>query len=327
MAEPKPQAPRRAKPAARKTSTRKAPSPKTPAIAPGAILRGRFELIAEVARGGLSHVYQARDLVAADAGFANPVVALKIVVADTGSDPDLIALMHREARRLRDLVHPNIVRVYDMDTEGKAHFMVMEYLEGQSLAKALRRAEGHKLDPSQVARLVTDIAAALSFAHSKGIVHADLKPGNVFVERSGRAKLIDFNIAYPVARPAKEGEEDTVQILGRLGAVTPLYASPQRLAGAEPSEGDDVYSLAVLTYVSLTGERPFGDRNAREAVEQGLVPAPPEGLARSRWNALRKGLALDDAQRTASAERFAAEFAGGRTFPWPLERITTSRNR
>jgi serine/threonine protein kinase len=278
------------------------------AIRPGAILRKRFELISEIGRGGLSLVYKARDLVAARAGLADATVALKIIVADKSADPDAIALMHREARRLRDLVHPNIVRVYDMDVEGDVHFMVMELLEGRSLASALKDAPGHRLEPVPVGRLVTDVAAALAFAHSRNIVHADLKPGNVFIEQSGRVKLIDFNIAYPVARAARSGEEDTVEILGRLGAVTPLYASPQRLANAEPSVGDDVYSLAVLVYIALAGERPFGARTAREAAEEELEPAPPAGLPRARWLALRRGLALDDAQRTADVQRFADEF-------------------
>ena len=277
-------------------------------IRPGTILRKRFELISEIGRGGLSLVYKAQDLVAARAGLADATVALKIIVADKSADPDAIALMHREARRLRDLVHPNIVRVYDMDVEGDVHFMVMELLEGRSLASALKDAPGHRLEPGQVERLVTDVAAALAFAHSRNIVHADLKPGNVFIEQSGRVKLIDFNIAYPVARAARSGEEDTVEILGRLGAVTPLYASPQRLANAEPSVGDDVYSLAVLVYIALTGERPFGAKTAREAAEKKLEPAPPTGLPRARWQALRRGLALDDAQRTADVQRLADEF-------------------
>lgn len=284
---------------------------RTPAIEPGAILRDRFELVAEIGRGGLSLVYKAQDLVAARAGLGHAVVALKIIVADKSTDPDLVALMHREARRLRDLIHPNIVRVYDMDVHGDAHFMVMEFLEGRSLANVLRDAPGHKLEGAQIDRLVGDLSAALAFAHSHDIVHADLKPGNVFIEKSGQVKVIDFNIAYPVARPARRDEEDTVEILGRLGAVTPLYASPQRLAGAEPSEGDDVFSLALLTYIALTGERPFGQKNAAEAVEQNITPAVPAGLSRGRWNALRHALALDDRDRTSSVSAFAREFLGG----------------
>lgn len=276
------------------------------------MLRDRFELLAEIGRGGFSFVYKARDLVAVNAGLGDPFVALKIIVADKSSDPDLIALMHREARRLRDLVHPNIVRVHDMDVHRGAHFMVMELLEGRSLAAALREAPEHRLETGQVDRLVADISAALTFAHSRNIVHADLKPGNVFIEKSGRVKLIDFNIAHPVARRARGGEEDTVDILGRLGAVTPLYASPQRLAGAEPGSGDDVFSLALLAYIALTGERPFGRKTAQEAVYENIAPTIPSGISRNRWSALRRGLALDDLDRTPTAAIFAREFIEGR---------------
>ncbi|AYG61915.1 serine/threonine-protein kinase [Rhizobium jaguaris] len=279
-----------------------------PTVEPGAILRGRFELIAEIGRGGLSVVYKARDLVAARAGFANAFVALKIIVEDAETDQDILALMYREARRLRDLQHPNIVRVYDMDRDGNVHFMVMEHLEGQTLAKILREAGEHRLELAQIERIVADISAALRYAHANNIIHADLKPGNVFIERSGRVKLIDFNIAYPVARVSRLGEEDTVRILGRLGAVTPIYASPQRLMGAEPSEGDDIYSLGVITYLMLTGERPFGAANALEAQANGISSALPGGLSKRQRAALHNALSLDDRHRTASAEHFSTQF-------------------
>lgn len=282
-----------------------------PPFTPLRLLRGRFQLIAEIGRGGHSRVYKARDMVAVTAGLGDPYVALKVIAAGHNVDPDLIALMHREARRLRDMVHPNIVRVYDMDAEGRLHFMVMEHLEGQSLARALRDAEKHRLSMAQVDRLVTDIATALDYAHRRGIIHADLKPGNVFLETSGRIKLIDFNIAYPVARPIKTREEDTVAILGRLGALTPVYASPQRLAGAEPGTGDDVFSLAVVIYLALTGTRPFGAGDAKAAAEQNLQPVRPEGLAPWKWRALKRALSFDDRERTSSVSVFAREFTGG----------------
>ena len=283
----------------------------TPSIGAGRLIRDRFELEEEIGRGGFSVVYRARDLVAVQAGLQDPLVALKIIVAEKDADQDIVSLMHREARRLRDLVHPNIVRVYDMDLQGKAHFMVMEYLEGRSLAEVLRHAENRILPVSQVDRLVGDLSSALAFAHSRGVIHADLKPGNVFVERGGTVKLIDFNIAFPAARPAKTAEEDTVRILGRLGAVTPKYASPQRMAGEEPTEGDDIYSLAALTYVALAGHPPYGEKTAEQAVTEDLPePTQPGGLSGPKWAALRRGLALDDASRTPTIERFAHEFTG-----------------
>ncbi|WP_172746499.1 serine/threonine-protein kinase [Neorhizobium sp. T25_13] len=288
-----------------------------PPIDPSRLLRGRYQLVAEIGRGGLSRVFKARDMVALRAGLADPHVALKLIAAGKNTDPDVIALMHREARRLRDLVHPNIVRVYDMDSDRRLHFMIMEYLEGQSLSRMLREAPGHRLVLPAVDRLVGKIAAALEFAHGKGIIHADLKPGNIFLETSGRIKLIDFNIAYPVARPRKTREEDTVAILGRLGALTPAYASPQRLAGAEPGTGDDVFSLGIITYLALTGIRPYAPGNALEAAEAGHVPTRPYGLSASRWRALRRAISLDDGERTASAAEFARDFTGG-----PFEAIS-----
>jgi len=277
-------------------------------IKAGTVLKDRFLLLKEIGKGGLSTVYKARDLVAAKAGLADPNVAIKIIRAAPKVDPDVIALMHREARRLRDLVHPNIVRVYDMDRQGDIHFMVMELLEGQPLSQLLRKTPGKRLQAAQLNRLIQDLSSALTHAHGRGIIHADLKPGNVFVLNNGRAKLIDFNIAYPIARPIKTREEDTIVILARFGAVTPAYASPQRLTGAEPCEADDVFSLSVIAYLAHGGTRPFGGKNALEARKEGVRLDRPEGLSWLRWRALRAGLALDDFGRTASAKRFAEGF-------------------
>lgn len=285
-----------------------------------AVLRGRFEIIEEIGRGGLTCVYAARDLVAARAGLAEPMVALKIIAEDDGVDPDLVALMHREARRLRDLVHPNIVRVFDMEQDGRLHFMVMERLQGQSLAALLRKAEGHRLPIAGIERIVVEVSAALAFAHDRGIVHADLKPGNIFLESGGRIKLIDFNIAFPLARRPKAKEEDTIAILGRLGALTPAYASPQRLAGAEPGSGDDVYALGVVVYQALTGEKPYGGATATEAQASGTPLKRPPGLSFWRWQALRAALALDDGRRISDIRQFADLFLGrpGSWIAWRL---------
>jgi len=283
-------------------------------IKAGTVLKDRFLLLKEIGKGGLSTVYKARDLVAAKAGLADANVAIKIMRAARTVDPDVIALMHREARRLRDLVHPNIVRVYDMDRQDDIHFMVMELLEGQTLAQLLRKSSGQSLPAAKLRRLIRDLASALEHAHATSIIHADLKPGNVFVQNNGIAKLIDFNIAYPIARPFKTREEDTVVILARFGAVTPAYASPQRLTGAEPCEADDVYSLGMIAYLASCGARPFGKSNALEAQKEGLKPARPDGLSWMRWRALKASLAFDDMHRTASPRRFADDFCSPNAF-------------
>ncbi|POF33786.1 serine/threonine-protein kinase [Roseibium marinum] len=277
-------------------------------IGAGTVLKDRFLLLKEIGQGGLSTVYKARDLVAAKAGLSDPNVAVKIIQAAPGVDPDIISLMHREARRLRELVHPNIVRVYDMDREGDVHFMIMELLEGRPLSRVLREATDNRLPPARLFRLVRDLSSALAYAHKTGIIHADLKPGNVFVLNSGGAKLIDFNIAYPIARPVKTREEDTIVILARFGAVTPAYASPQRLKGAEPCEADDVFSLAMIAYLALSGTRPFGQKNALEAREEDVKVSRLPDLSWLRWRALRAGLSLSDSGRTPSVRQFCEGF-------------------
>ncbi len=274
----------------------------------GDVLKGRFELLSLIGQGGLSKVFRARDLVAKHAGFKQTEIALKIIIENQDVDADVISLMHREARRLRDLVHPNIVRVYDMDRQGRVHFMVMELLEGNTLAKILSQAPERTLAPDKIKRLVRDVAGALSFSHGQGVVHADLKPGNIFIDRSGQVKLIDFNISAPIARSLRKEEEDTVHILQRFGAVTPAYASPQRLKGAEACEADDVFSFAIVVYLALQGRRPFGKKTSLKAMEEGLEPEIQVIKERAHRHALEKALALDDAHRTASITDFANAF-------------------
>ncbi|MTI42566.1 protein kinase-like protein [Roseibium hamelinense] len=276
---------------------------------PGWVLKSRFLLLKEIGSGGQSQVFKAMDLVARKAGLSTAIVAIKLMVAGEDVDPDFISLMHREARRLRDLVHPNIVRVYDMDRTGPVHFMVMEFLEGRTLSALLRESPERKLPPNHVERLVQDIGSALSFAHGKGIVHSDLKPGNIFLESSGAVKLIDFNIACPIARSIRTSEEDTLRILIRTGAITPAYASPQRLQGAEPCEADDVFSFALLTYLMLAGVRPFGPKNALEALEANATPGRINSVNDAQWRTICSGLALNDHDRTTTVREFVDGFS------------------
>jgi len=293
------------------------------APAPGWVLKSRFLLLKEIGKGGQSRVFKALDLVAWKAGLSTGTVAIKLMVADDEEvEPDFIALMHREARRLRELVHPNIVRVYDMDRVGPIHFMVMEHLQGRTLASILREAPERKLDLPKVRRLVSEIGAALAFSHSQGIVHSDLKPGNIFVQDNGMIKLIDFNIACPIARSIRQHEEDTLRILIRVGAITPQYASPQRLQGEEPCEADDVFSFSLLIYLALAGLRPFGPKNALEAMQASAQPKPIADLPKEQWDVLVRGLSFSDADRLSSITDFVDGFlstahASGQGWQWP----------
>ncbi len=277
----------------------------------GHVLRGRYEIMDVIGRGGMSTVYRAVDRLRLRARSPRPTVALKVVNTGTGIDADAVELMHREARRMQDLVHPNIVRIYDWDTDGEHDFIVMEHLEGRTLGAILKETPDQPLAMSQVATIVRAVGAGLAFAHANDVVHADLKPGNVFLTSDGRIKLLDFGNARRVEASYADSDNPTVAYHGRIGALTPAYASPEMLGQLPPTPTDDVYSLAVLTYLVASGRHPFDRATAREAIEKGLRPERPKGIGTRRWKALRAGLALERAERTPTADQFVREFLRG----------------
>src|SRR6476660_290625 len=151
------------------------------------VLNGRYELHARIARGGMAEVFLARDQV------LDRPVAVKVLFPEFATDPSFVERFRREAQSAANLNHPNIVSVYDWGQEQGTYFIVMEYIEGRSLA-AIRRAAG-PLHPQRAAEVASDIAAALGFAHRNGVVHRDVKPGNVLISPTGQVKVADFGIA------------------------------------------------------------------------------------------------------------------------------------
>jgi len=278
-------------------------------IPSGYALRRRYRLDAVIARGGMSTVYRATDAVRVRARAADTEVAVKVVDLTGPSRDDAIELIHREARRMRDLAHPNIVRVYDSDIDGPFHFIVMELLAGETLAQRLRRAPGAGLPRAAAFGLVERIAAALDYAHAGGVVHGDLKPSNVFLTEDGEVKLLDFGLAFAAGEAAADDDDPTIVYLSRVGGLTPSFAACEMLAGGEPTPASDVFALGVIAYLTLTGRHPFDRRSALDARAQGLVPGRPEGLDRRRWRTLAAALEFDPAARPAAAGGFAEALA------------------
>jgi serine/threonine protein kinase len=277
-------------------------------LAPGRVLRGRFELLEAIGRGSMSTVYRAVDRIRVLARASQTEVAVKVVTAAGDLEAETIEFVHREARYLRDLVHPNIVRGFDSDCDGPHHFVVLELLQGRTLTKTLRDARNRRLPAHMVARIVDEAAAGLAFAHAKGIVHGDMKPSNVFLTLDGDVKLLDFGAARPVDQSSADSMSP--RALDDVCAMTPLYASPEMICGEPPTESDDVFSLAVLAYVMLTGSHPFDGKNALEARDNQIWPRTrPASLSASRWRALRRALAIRRCDRTASVAEFSRGFA------------------
>lgn len=277
----------------------------------GATVRGRFELVEELGEGGMSKVFKALDRVRAEAKDRQPYVAIKVLSQVVRQSPHSVIALQREAKKALSLAHPNIVRVYDFDRAGPNFYMTMEYLRGRSLDKIIRAPGYAGLPLERVLTLIEPAAAALSHAHQNGIVHADLKPSNIFLTDDEQVKVIDFGIARAIEEPGADSER-TVFDPSVLGALTPRYASPEQCAGAPADRRDDVYAFACVIYELLTGKHPFDGLSGLQAHVRQVQPARPPMLDLRHWEVLKRGFAFDRTARTASvAELIAGLKRGG----------------
>ena len=265
----------------------------------GSILRDRFMLQERVSGGSMGVVYKALDRRLAEAESPQPNVAIKILSPALAEDGLALRALQQEAAKTRCLVHPNIVRFIDLDRDGDLYFLILEWLEGRTLAHILDSNDASSMDVEAAFRVVRQIGDALDYAHRCGIVHADVKPGNIMMMPNGDAKLIDFGIAR-VRQKQAERDFDP----GLLGAITPSYSSLQVLGGEEPVVADDVFSLACLLYRLVAGYRVFGPRNAVEASQAGMQPQRPQGLTDDQWNAIKRALSYARVTRFKSVREF-----------------------
>ncbi|MBK6658042.1 MAG: protein kinase [Proteobacteria bacterium] len=287
-------------------------------IEPGAVLRGRFKLDSVLGVGGMGSVFLGSDLIKVRAKDKQPRVALKVLNEDFKQHPDSFIALQREASRQQKLAHPNIATVYDFDqTEDGLAFLVMELLEGQPLNDYIKKVVRPKggLPFAEALPMVQGLGAALVYAHERNIVHSDFKPGNCFLTKEGQMKVLDFGIARAVKNPGAAEGETTIFDPGKLGALTPAYASTEMLEGEEPDPRDDIYALACVAYELLTGKHPFNKIPANKARDSGLVAEPIKGLTRKQWRGLEHGLAFTRDKRSQTTAQFLIEFEGA-TSPW-----------
>jgi serine/threonine-protein kinase len=262
------------------------------------VYNGRYELHRRIARGGMADVFLARDQ------LLDRPVALKVLFPEFATDPAFVERFRREAQRAANLSHPNIVSVYDWGEEDSTYFIVMEYVEGRSLAQILRD-EGPLL-PDRAADVGIDIAGALGFAHRNGVVHRDVKPGNVLINPLGQVKVADFGIARAVS--TQENLTQTGTVMG-----TATYFSPEQARGEQVDPRSDVYSLGVVLYELLVGEPPFSGDNPvtvayKHVQEQAELPTRRNPRIPPALEAVvMKALAKNPANRYASADELASD--------------------
>ena len=273
----------------------------------GSVLRDRFLLQQRVLGGSMGTVYKALDRRLAEAGDSNPYVAIKVLSPKLSRNGNALRALQSEAAKGRCLSHPNIVRFIDLDREGELYFIVMEWLEGKSLSTILDDSSSKNIDLNTTLDIVKQVGRALDYAHQRGVIHADIKPGNIMITPSGIVKLFDFGVAR-VRQKEQEGQPNIDA--GELSAKTPAYSSMQVLTGETPVAADDVFSLGCLMYRLVAGYRVFGPRNAAEAAAEGMEPQKPQGLNDGQWQALKKALAYSRVPRFASPAAFVAALDG-----------------
>ena len=268
----------------------------------GLLLKKRFLLEEVLGHGGMGTVYKTKDLRKVEAEDPYPYIATKVLNQDFKDHPDAFVTLQQETAKSQTLAHPNIVTVHDFDRDGDTLFMTMELLEGEPL-DALLKKYPHGIPQPQVWTITQDLCASLAYAHQRQLIHADFKPGNIFINQEFGAKVLDFGIARAASKEAQKHKFD----VGQLGALTPAYASIEMVKDEPLSFSDDVYALACVVYEMLTGRHPFNNRSGLKAFEQKLKPAKIDGLTNRQWKALSHALALRKVERTASIQAFCDE--------------------
>ena len=260
------------------------------ALGPG----GRYRLVRRIATGGMGEVWQADDTV------LGRRVALKVLVEELAADDRATRRFVREARATARLAHPNVARVYDFGRGGGPPFLVMELLEGETLAARL--ASG-PLPPAEAARVAAAVADALEAAHERGIVHRDVKPSNVMLTPGGEVKVLDFGIAAAA--------DETHSTTGSGLYATVAYVSPERVAGEPATPASDVYSLGAVLYELLCGRPPFPGSSPALVARAHLHDQPVPVRQLAPWvparlaEACEAAMAKDPARRPSSAASLA----------------------
>jgi len=256
------------------------------------LVAGRYELRERIAAGGMGEVWRALDVV-----LARPV-AVKVLRPDYADDGETLARFRAEARHAASVMHPGIAQVYDYVETGDAHppYLVMELVDGPALTGLLARGP---LDAATTMDVIAQASAALSAAHAAGLVHRDIKPGNLLIGPGGQVKITDFGIARaagsaPITR--------TGTLIG-----TPAYLAPERIAGASATPASDLYSLGILAWECLAGATPFSGREIEVALAHRGLPLPPlPARVPAQVAALIGELtAKDPAARPAAADQVA----------------------
>ena len=275
-------------------------------VGTGTVLRDRYVIEERLGTGGMGTVFKALDQFRGDLAETNRHVALKVLNDEICHRPEVFAKLRREFYCAQSLSHRNIVRVFELDRDGDIAFFTMEFLEGELLSRIIERFRPGTVSRSYAWRVIREIGAALTHAHARDVVHADLKPQNIIIMHSGDVRLLDFGTSSVRVRTNPPQDSASGAAKGGPTALTPAYASCELLEGQRADPRDDLFAFACLAYELLTGQHPFGQRRSTEARALGLEVARPPGLGEGQWKTLLLGLAWSRAERSMAVRDWVA---------------------
>jgi serine/threonine-protein kinase len=262
---------------------------------PGTLLGGRYRIVGKLGKGGMGEVFRADDL-----KLGQPV-ALKFLPAEVDDDPARLTQLHTEVRMARQVSHPNVCRVYDIDEVDGHTFLSMEYVDGEDLSSLLKRIG--RFPEDRALEIARQVCAGLAAAHGRGVLHRDFKPANVMLDGAGSVRITDFGLAGVAGESIRAG--------------TPAYMAPEQLAGNEVTARSDVYALGLVLYEIFTGRRALEGNNLADLIrrreQSGITPptAIVRDLAPEIESAIMRCLRPEPAERPASALAVSAALPGG----------------
>ena len=274
-------------------------------VAIGDVLRGRYRVVGVLGHGGMGSVFEAVDEYRVDLPSVSQRLAVKVLHTAVAHREELLSELQREFQHLQLLSHPNVVRVHEFDRDGDIAFFTMEFLDGTLLSQVLGARKSVALPRPYALAIMRDIGAALAHAHSRGVVHGDVNPQNIFITNSGELRVLDFGASHKMRRDRWTAD-------GRLSDRAPVatlgYASCQLLEGQYPDARDDTFAFACVAYVLLSGKHPFPNRSALEACAQRLHPPRPPGITSQQWRILREGLRWERERRPSDVQEWLDRF-------------------
>jgi tetratricopeptide (TPR) repeat protein/predicted Ser/Thr protein kinase len=260
-------------------------------LAAGTVLGERYEIIRMLGQGGMGAVYQAHDR------ELDREVALKVIRGDMAANPEILKRFKQELILARQITHKNVIRIFDLGQADGFKFITMEYIEGEDLQSLLKRKK--KLAPAEATNIVAQVCRALEVAHAEGVIHRDLKPQNIMLDKTGRAYVMDFGIARSTLG---SGMTQTGALIG-----TPDYMSPEQAKGQTLDARSDLFAIGIIFYEMLSGVSPFhADTTMGKLWKRTSEPARPLGeldktIPQALSEIVRKCLEIDPQKRFASA--------------------------